>query len=70
MCNMAWAKNWHNDTNGKNLPNHMGEVDAPLQSFGMEQDSLKKDEESVGEMMKCGIDGRARMEKRTRKEAK
>ena len=45
-------------------------MDAPLQCFGMGQDSLKKDEEWVGEMMKCGIDGTAQMEKWTRKEAK
>ena len=44
VSNMAWAKNWYNDTKGKNLPNHWGEVDAPLQRFGMEMDSLKEDE--------------------------
>ena len=44
MFNMAWAKNQYNDTKGKNLPNHWGEVDAPLQCFGMEQDSLKEDD--------------------------
>ena len=44
MSNMAWAKNWYNDTKGKNLPNHWGDVDAPLQCFGMEMDSLKEDE--------------------------
>ena len=47
MCNMAWAKNWHNDTNGKNFPNRLGEVDAPLQCFGVEIDSLKKDDAVV-----------------------
>ena len=38
-------------------------MDAPLQCFGMEQDSLKKDD-GVGlrDMMKCGIDGGAQME--------
>ena len=44
VSNKAWAKNQSNDTKGKNLPNHWSEVDAPLQRFGMEQDSLKEDE--------------------------
>ena len=44
----AWAKNQSNDTKGKNLPNHWGEVDASLQCFGMETDSLKEDEVWVG----------------------
>ena len=44
LSNKAWAKNQSNDTKGKNLPNHWGEVDAPLQCFGMEIDSLKKDD--------------------------
>ena len=43
LSNKAWAKNWHNDTEGRNLPNHWGEWDAPLQSFGAGQDSLKED---------------------------
>ena len=65
------AKNQSNDTKRKILPNHWSEVDAPLQRFGMKQDSLKKDDAVVWhDMMKCGIDGRAQMEKRTRKEAK
>ena len=64
---MAWESN---DTKKKNLPNHWHQVDAPLQRFGMEIDSLKEDEEWVKEMMKCGIDGRAQKKKRTRKEAK
>ena len=33
---MAWAKNQSNDTKKKNLPNHWSDVDAPLQSFGVE----------------------------------
>ena len=46
------------------------EQDAPLQCFGVEQDSLKEDGGVVKhEMMKCGDDGGARMEKRRRKEA-
>ena len=45
---------------------HWSEVDAPMQCFGMFLDSLKADEV----WMKRGIDGRARMEKRTRREAK
>ena len=40
----AWAKNRSKDTQKKNLQNHWGEVDAPLQCFGMEMDSLKEDE--------------------------
>ena len=40
------------------------EQDAPLQCFGVEQDSLKEDGGVVKhEMMKCGDDGGARMEK-------
>ena len=47
-----------------------GDRDAPLQCFGVEQDSLKKDGGVVKhEMVKCGSGGGARMEKRTRKEA-
>ena len=48
-----------------------GDVDAPLQCFGIEIDYLKEDDVWITkkEMMKCGIDGKARMEKRTRKEA-
>ena len=44
ISDSAWAKNQSNDTEGKNLPNHWCEVDAPLQCFGMEIDSLKEDE--------------------------
>ena len=44
---MAWAKNQSNDTKRKNLPKHWVDVDAPLQRFGMEIDSLKEDEEWV-----------------------
>ena len=40
--NKAWAKNQSNDTKGKNLPNDWSERDAPLRSFGVEQDSLKE----------------------------
>ena len=47
ILHMAWAKNQSNDTQKKNLPNHWGDVDAPLQCFGMEIDSLKEDEEWV-----------------------
>ena len=47
MSSKAWAKNQSNDTSRKNLPNHWHEVDAPLQRFGMEIDSLKEDEEWV-----------------------
>ena len=43
LSNKAWAKNQPNDTKGRNLPNDWGERDAPLQSFGMEEDSLKED---------------------------
>ena len=43
MTNKAWAKNQPNDTKGRNLPNDWGERDAPLQSFGAGQDSLKED---------------------------
>ena len=32
----------YDDTEGKNLPNDWSERDAPLQSFGVEQDSLKE----------------------------
>ena len=41
---MASAKNQSNYTEGKNLPNHWGEVHPPLQCFGMEIDSLKEDD--------------------------
>ena len=44
MSNKAWAKNQSIDTTRKNLPNHCRKVDAPLQCFGMEEDSLKEDE--------------------------
>ena len=44
MSNKAWAKNQSNDTTRKNLPNHCREVDAPLQCFGMEIESLIEDE--------------------------
>ena len=44
---MTWAKNQSNDTKRKNLPNHWHQVDAPLQRFGMDIDSLKEDEEWV-----------------------
>ena len=47
ILHMAWAKNQSNDTQKKNLPNHWVDVDAPLQRFGMEIDSLKEDEEWV-----------------------
>ena len=40
MSNKAWARNQSNDTARKNLPNHWSEVDAPLQCFGMEIESL------------------------------
>ena len=43
LSNKAWAKNQPNDTKGRNLPNDWGERDAPLQSFGAGQDSLKED---------------------------
>ena len=42
MSNKAWAKNQSNDTKRKNLPNDWSERDAPLQSFGVEQDALKE----------------------------
>ena len=42
VSNKAWAKNQSNDTKGRNLPNDWSERDAPLQSFGVEQDSLKE----------------------------
>ena len=45
ILHMAWAKNQSNDTKRKNLPNRWVDVDAPLQRFGMEIDSLKEDEE-------------------------
>ena len=44
MSNKAWAKNQSNDPTRKTLPNHCREVDAPLQCFGMEIESLKEDE--------------------------
>ena len=47
ILHMAWAKNQSNDTQKKNLPNHWVDVDAPLQCFGMEIDSLQEDEECV-----------------------
>ena len=66
MSNRAWAK----DTKRRNLPNDWSERDAPLQNFGVEQDSPKEDDGVVKhEMMKCGSGGGAQMEKRTRKEA-
>ena len=52
MSNRAWAKNQSNDTK-RNLPNDWSERDAPLQSFGVEQDSLKEDDGVMKhEMMK------------------
>ena len=70
MSNKAWAKKQSNDTKRRNLPNDWGERDAPLQCFGVEQDSLKEDDGLVKhDMMKCGSGGGARMEKRTRKDA-
>ena len=56
MSNKAWAKNQSNDTTRKNLPNHWREVDAPLQCFGMEIDSLKGDGETWFSMT-CGREG-------------
>ena len=38
----AWAKNQSNDTKRMNLPNDWSERDAPLQSFGVKQDSLEE----------------------------
>ena len=43
LSNKALAKNLSNDTEGRNLPNDWGERDAPLQCFGVEQDSMKED---------------------------
>ena len=43
LSNKTWAKNQSNDTEGRNLPNDWGERDAPLQCFGVEQDSMKED---------------------------
>ena len=45
VSHMAWAKNQSNVTKKTNLPNHQGDVDAPLQCFGMEIESLKEDDE-------------------------
>ena len=47
LSNKAWAKNQSNDTKGKNLPNDWRERNAPLQCFGVEQDSLKEYDEVV-----------------------
>ena len=44
VSNKVWAKNQSNDTKGKNLPNDWSERDAPLQSFGAEQHSLKEND--------------------------
>ena len=44
MSNKAWARNQSNGTKKTNLPNHQGDVDAPLQCFGVEIDSLKEDD--------------------------
>ena len=42
VSNKACSKNQSNDTKGQNLPSDWSERDAPLQSFGVEQDSLKE----------------------------
>ena len=47
LSNKAWAKNQSNDTTRKNLPNHCREVDAPLQCFGMEIESLERGDGGV-----------------------
>ena len=45
MSNKAWAKNQSNDTKRKELAKSTGaSVDAPLQCFGMEIESLKEEE--------------------------
>ena len=68
MSNKVWSKNQSNDTEEMNLPKDWCERDALLQCFVVEQDSLKEIRCRLKEMMKCGSDGRARMEQRTRKE--
>ena len=44
LSNKAWARIQSNDTTRINLPNYCRAVDAPLQCFGMEIESLKEDE--------------------------
>ena len=46
MSNNSWAKNQSDDIQGRNVPSEY-ELDALLQSFGVEEDSLKEDEVSV-----------------------
>ena len=71
ILHMAWAKNQSNDTKRKNLPNHCARPGCTLATF-WNGNRFTERRWGVGwkEMMKCGIDGRARIKKRTRKEAK
>ena len=71
ILHMAWAKNQSNDTKRKNLPNHCARPGCTL-AMSWNGNRFTERRWGVGwkEMMKCGIDGRARIKKRTRKEAK
>ena len=69
MSNKVWSKNQSNDTKGMNLLKDWCELDALLQCFAVAQDSLNEIRCRLQEMTKCGSDGGARMEQRTRKEA-
>ena len=70
ILHMAWAKNQSNDTKKKNLPNHCARGCTLAMSWSGNRFTERRWRVDWKEMMKCGIDGRARMEKRTRKEAK